>query len=218
MAVQIEVVKFRDLIPVTSVGFAQGFDELTLDITGEDFQNVEQVLVNEIRCPEFIILTKNRMYAQLPSGAKNQISTIEVVSSTFTKTTAASKISYSFGNKTKTVSGILKLVQLFAKWMLQTPGSDIFNPERGGGLQEIVGQMPSSRKMDQVLGALTIIIQNTTSQIKSAQLKHSNLPADERLLSAELLDVNVYEKEMEASVKVAISSVAGKDAVASLSL
>jgi hypothetical protein len=218
MAKQLEVVKFRDLIPVSSIGFAKGFNELTLDVTGEDFSSVEKVTVNDIPCPEFIILNKNRLYAQLPDGAKNQISSIEVVSSSFTKTAVASKISYAFGNKTKTVSGIIKLVQLFTKWMLQSPGSDIFNPERGGGLQELVGQIPTSKKMDQVLGALTMVVQNTSTQIRSVQLMYSNLPMDERLLSAELVDVNVYEKEMEARIKVAITSVAGRDAIASLAL
>jgi hypothetical protein len=218
MSVQLEVVKFRDLIPVSSVSFANGFDETTLDIYGEDFLSVEKVLVNELKCPEFIILNKNRILAQLPSGARNQISSIEVVSSNFTKTAAASRVSFSFGSKTRTVSGILKLVQLFTKWMLQSPGSDIFNPERGGGLQEIVGQVMTSRKMDQVLSAISMTVQSTSSQIRSAQLMHSNLPLDERLLTADLVDVNVYEKEMEARVKVSVTSMAGRDAVASLAL
>lgn len=218
MSVQLEVIKFRDLIPVTSVGFAPGFNETTLDITGDDFSSVEQILINGIRCPEFFILNRNRLLAQLPDGAKNQIATIEVLSSNFTKSSVASKVNFAIGNKTRSVSGILKLVQLFTKWMLQSPGSDIFNPERGGGLQEIVGQVSTSRKMDQVLGALTMVVQSTSTQIRSSQLLHSNLPLDERLLTAELIDVNVYEKEMEARVKVYLTSMAGRDAIASLAL
>ena len=108
---QLEVIKFRDLIPIQSVPrYVPGFDNPTIEITGEDFSSAASILINEVPAPEFIIVNKHSLYVQLPEAAQNGISTIEVLSSKFTRTTSSSKISYEIGDKTRTVSGILKLV------------------------------------------------------------------------------------------------------------
>jgi hypothetical protein len=219
MSDQLEVVKFRDLIPLTAIPrFVPGLGAPAIEVIGDDFSSVEQVFINDVPASEFIILDKHRMYVQLPDGAQGPISTIEVLSSNFTKTTTASKVTFALGNKTRTVHGVLKLVQLFTKWMLQSPGSDIYNPERGGGLQAMVGKMVSTRKMDPILTSITQAVQNTTQQIRAAQVTMSQLPLDERLLSAVVSDMNIFEEQMEARVKVLITTVAGTDAIASLDL
>ena len=179
---------------------------------------MEKILINEVPSPEFIIVNKHTIYVQLPSAAANRITNIEVVSSNFTKTNSHSEIRYELGTKTKTVSGIMKLVQLFVKWMLQSPGSDMFNLERGGGMQELVGKLQTTRTMDSAASTITRSVKNTVTQIRAAQVNVQGLPLDERLLSAEVIDLQVFEKQMESRVKVNILSVAGKEAVAALEL
>jgi len=216
---QLEVIKFRDLIPIQSVPrYVPGFDNPTIEITGEDFSSAASILINEVPAPEFIIVNKHSLYVQLPEAAQNGISTIEVLSSKFTRTTSSSKISYEIGDKTRTVSGILKLVQLFTKWIMQSPDSDIFNPERGGGLQELVGNFSSTKQMDRILTALTRSVGNTVTQIRASQSNIPSLPLDERLLSAEIIDLDVYAQQMEARARVFLRSVAGDEALASLEL
>ena len=168
--------------------------------------------------PEFIIINQYTIYAQLPKAAQGKISNIEIISSNFTKTTSSSKLTFSIGNKTKTVEGILKLMQLFVKWLLQSPGSDVFNTERGGGLQEMVGRITDSRRMDGIIGVLTRAIQNTTSQIRSAQINTARLPLSERLLSADLIDFDVFSEHMEIRARIKLTSLAGAGAVAALVL
>jgi hypothetical protein len=219
MAGQLEVIKFRDLIPVTSIPrFVPDLGYLAIEVVGDDFSSVERIFINEVLAPEFIVLNKHRMYVQLPDAAYDVISSIEVVSSNFTRFGAGAKVSYELGDKTKVVSGILKLVQLFTKWMLQSPNSDIFNPERGGGLQELVGRLDTDKKMNVVLASVSRSVQNTVTQIRSAQSRAYGLPLSERLLSAEVTDFEVYREQMNASVKVAIQSAAGSQAVAALAL
>jgi len=219
MAVQLEVVKFRDLVTIQSLPrFVPGFVQPTLEIKGEDFSSVEEVLINEVTSPEFIIINQFTIYAQLPKAAQNKISSVEVISNKFTRTTAASKLSFSIGNKTKSIEGILKLMQLFVKWLLQSPGSDIFNIERGGGLQEMVGSITDSRRMDGIIGVLTRSIQNTTNQIRSAQTNMTQLPLSERLLTAELADFDVFSDHMEIRARIKLVSLAGKEAVTALVL
>ena len=219
MSKQLEVVKFRDLIPVESIPqFVPGFELPTLEIKGEDFRSVDKVIINEVPSPEFIIVNKHTIYVQLPSAAEKSISNIEVVSSNFTKTNSFSTIEYEIGNKTRTISGLMKLIQLFVKWMLQSPGSDMFNPERGGGMQELVGKIQTSRTMDSVASTISQSVKNTVTQIRAAQVNVQGLPLNERLLSAEVTDLQVFEKQMESRVKINILSAAGKEAVAALEL
>ena len=164
-----------------------------------------------------MIISKSTVFAQLPEGV-NQISTIEVVSSNFTRVTTASKITFELGDKTRKVEGILKLVQLFTKWILMTPGSDIFNPSRGGGLQQIVGRVTTTRNLQPVNASLTRAVDTTVSQIRTAQSNVPGLPLDERLLSARLEDLSIFQQQMEARARVSIESLGGADAVTELIL
>jgi hypothetical protein len=218
MSQQLEVVKFRDVIPVLSIPrFVQGLEIPTLEVKGEDFRNVGQVFINEVSSPEFIIVSRGVMYVQVPTSVAS-IRTIEVISTDFTSTSQASKLQFEIGDKTSTASGITKLMQLFVKWLLQSPGSDIFNPERGGGLLELVGQVGTSRKMGPVISTVSRSIQNTVSQIRSAQVNVSGLPLSERLLSADLVDFDIFESQMEVRARVSLVSLAGQGAAASLAL
>ena len=216
---QLEVIKFRDLLPVRTISrLVPGMPEPTLEIIGDDLSKAITVYINEISSPEFLIVSKKKIWAQLPKAAQSEIRTVEIASSGFTKTSTPSRVTFEIGNKTSTVSGILKLVQLFTKWMLQTPGSDIFNPTRGGGLQDIAGKVTSTRKMEPMLATITRSIDTTSEQIRSAQAAVRGLPSDERLLGANLLELNVIEDQMEARARVGLRSVAGESAVTSLQL
>jgi len=218
MSYQLEVIRYRDTLLVTEVSrFVPGVTPLTLEVKGENFANAERVFINEVQCPEFMIIDKKTLYAQLPENV-HSIAQIEVVSSKFSRSEGSSKISFEVGDKTRKVSGLLKLVQLFAKWLLQSPGSDIFDPSRGGGLQEIVGQVMTGKDMQPVYASLTRSVSMTVNQIRAAQSNQPTLPLDERLLRAELLDLQVFEEQMEARARIRVESLAGSSALAALQL
>lgn len=220
MTSQLEVIKFRDTIPVTGLpNFVPNLGVPTIELTGEDFSSVEQVLINEIVVSEFIVLNKTTLWAQMPESTLNRVDTVEVISSNFTRTAAGSKIEFRIGDNTKKISGILKLTQLFTKWILQSPGSSIFSPRRGGGLQKVVGSnLMSTKRADNMLSTLTRSVDNTSSQIRAAQVNYPGLPRDERLLSANLIDLNVYGDRMMAVARVRVISVAQDEATAGLVL
>lgn len=215
---QLEVVRFRDLLEVTQMPrFVPGVFPPMVEIHGPDFSTADTILINEMPCPEFIIVTKGVVYVQLPDGVK-AISSIQVLSSGFTRSVNGAKMEFVLGDKTHSITGILKLVQLFTKWILQSPGTDIFNPTRGGGMQQIVGQVATGKDMQPILSAITQAISTTVSQIRTAQIKVTDLPLDERLLSAELLGVNTFQAQMQAIAQVSLRSAAGDSAVSSLVL
>jgi K+-transporting ATPase c subunit len=218
MAKQLEVVKFRDIIRANTISkIIPGLPNPTLEIFGEDFSSVESILINDLPSPEFFIVSKTTVWVELPVNA-GPIDSIVVLSSDFTKTAEASSIQFKIGSKTKTVEGILKLTQLFTKWLLQSPGTDIFNMSRGGGLQDIVGQVTSAAVNSPVLGAIARAVDKTTQEIRTAQNSVGRLPLNERLLSASLLDVGVLPELQEARARVQVDSVAGQRAISTLSL
>lgn len=219
MSAQLEVVKFRDLLPLRSIPrIIPGLEQPSIELNGTDFSNVDRILINEVEAPEFIILTKTRVVVQLPDAATNGISTIEVISSEFTKDFPVSKLQFEIGNKTRTITGVLKLLQLFVKWLLQSPGSDIYNPDRGGGLQKLAGKVMVSKRMENLLSTITRSVERTTSQIRSAQIATANLPSDERLLSATVADVDIFPDRSEVRVKIRLTTVLGNTALSTLEL
>lgn len=218
MAYQLEVIRFRDLLPVAAIpGFVKGLSPRTIELRGRDFSSAEKVVINEVDAPEFMIVNKLTIYAQLPEGT-NKITSVEVLSSQFSKDVESAMLSFEISNKTRKVEGILKLVQLFTKWVLQSPGSDLFNPSRGGGLQQIVGKVTTSKDMQPIFASITRSISSTVAQIRAAQINAVQLPLSERLLSANLLDLKVYEKQMQARARVYLQSSGGSEAVAALVL
>lgn len=218
MAYQLQVVRFRDILPVYGVpGFVEGLSPPTLIVKGEDLSSAETILFNQVPSPEFMIVNKSTIWAQLPEGM-SRLSQIEVLSSKFTKTIESSKVSFEVGDKTRKVDGILKLVQLFTKWVMQSPGSDLFNPNRGGGLQNIVGKLSTTRDMQPISASITRAVTTTVTQIRATQINIPRLPLSERLLSASLIDLRVYEAQMQAIANVSIQSVAGAEALSALVL
>lgn len=218
MAKQLEVIKFRDVIAVTDLTrYVPGLYPLTIEVLGEDFTSVEEVFINDVKVPEFVIVNQTTMWAQLPETAQTSIRSIEVVSSSFTSFDQ-SKINFKIGPRTRTVEGPIKLTQLFVKWMLQTPGSDIFNPSRGGGLQELAGKLTTTKQMDPIIATITRSVNQTATQIQRAQIGHPNLPLGERLLTADIVNVDVSTKLMEARLRINLTTMSGEDALASIQL
>ena len=218
MAFTLEVIRFRDLLEVTGIaGFVPNMSPPAMVIHGSDLSSADTVLINEMVSPGFMIANKETIYAQLPTGTK-RIATIEILSNSFTKTVEASKVQFAIGDKTRKVEGILKLVQLFTKWILTSPGTDIFNPARGGGMQQIVGQVATTREMQPVFASITQSVNRTVTQIRAAQMYVPALPISERLLSASLIDLKIYEAQMQARARVQIRSIGGTDAVSALVL
>ena len=219
MAHALEVVKFRDTLRVSeAVRYVPDQAERTLEVRGDDFRKASSVKVNDVVAPSFLIVNKSTMWVTLTDGMGTALRTVEVDSYGFTKTNNASKVVFELGEQTRKVSGILKLLQLYTKWLLQSPGSDIFNPGRGGGMQDLLRRVVSIEKMNHIMSSVTRAVDKTTKQIKTAQTSASGLPLDERLLDASIQDVRRSYEKLGVSVSVMVVSVAGEEAISSIML
>lgn len=218
MALSLEVIKFRDILRVESIPrLIPGAPVTTVELKGEDFNSADVVTINDMLSPAFIIVNKHTIFAELPEHVR-QISKVAVLSSRFTTTGEASQVVFQVGKKTRSVTGVLKLTQLFIKILLTTPGRDVFDKSIGGGLLDLVGQVTSVSRSDKALAAVAKAVSNTAAQIKRTQLNVSKLPLNERLLSAELIDLRMLKGTDEARARVQITSVAGVVGVAAVEL
>jgi hypothetical protein len=216
---QIEVIKLRELIPVRKVtGFVQGAAEPTIIIVGSDFSKAEKVYINHMESPSIQLVNVTTLHAVVPYGQESDLRSVAVVSYEFNRLAEQSIMEYQIGLKPKGVSGVLALTQLYVKWLMQTPGSDIQSPQRGGGLQRILGKLTTLDRMEPILSELSRAIGETTRQIQQAQVNSSNLPDDERLLVAELMDSHTDAETQTVSIFVNVVSFAGSSATASLNL
>lgn len=95
---------------------------------------------------------------------------------------------WEFGTTPKVMSSAGKCVTQFVKVLLTTPGSDVFEPECGAGLQ----QFPGTKVSDPtgLLAAITVKVVSAVGYIRSKNAKLSHIPNDEKLDNAEIISLN----------------------------
>lgn len=216
----LEVIKFRDIVRIKDITrYVPNTVVPTIEILGDDFSSVEEVYLNDQKVTAYTILNKSTMWLEVPAYTKaSELRTLEIISGNFTKTATGSKVEFKIGTRPKKIEGILKLTQLFTKWLLQSPGSDIFNPQRGGGLQDLVGNLVDIERMDHILSSITRAVNTTSTQIRTSQSSVAGMPLSERLLDAVLLDVDRNMERLEARARVHVMSMAGDEAISALNL
>jgi hypothetical protein len=190
-----------------------------LDIIGEDFRSVDEVLINDIPSPDVLILGQRRLIAQLPDVLQKtgDVSGVTVLSRRLT-VTQRSLIRFRLSDQPGRVTGILRLVQLFLKVLFTTPGKDIFSKRTGGGALKNIGSTFGKSEGGNILSDFVIATATTARQIVSIQSRDPKIPRDERLLAAKVVRGG-FNRELGALlVSVELTSQAGRAATANLEL
>lgn len=222
MAVDIQVVAPQEVIQLTQVRYTPAGPlglPTALDIIGADFRSVDEVLINDIPSPDVLVLSQNRLIAQLPDSlqASPNVTSVLVTSRQLTLT-SKSFIRFKVSDQPSRVSGILRLVQVFLKVLFTTPGTDIWNRRSGGGGLRRVGTTFGSDDGGNITTDFIISVDTATRQIIASQGRNPSLPPDERLLSAKVTRAS-FNRELAAILaSVEITSQAGRAATANLEL
>jgi len=204
----VQFIKYLDLMQFRQVIPLQGSPVPTLDIYGADFTKVSEVFLNNIESPSVVVVSKSRLWAQVPDLLKgSKISDVAVYSNGLTQT-ERSKLVYTLGGRTS-VSGLTKLIQIFVKLLLQSPGQDCFNPEVGGGLLGIIGQPIENGVRNSFQSVLFGKVNNIASHIRQTQQRDGRVPLSERLLAATVQALTYSTETGQAAVKVMIRNEAG---------
>ena len=220
MAVDFQVVYPQASVHLSSVTVRPGTRATprAIDVIGEDFRSVDEVIVNQMLATSVVILNKHRLLATVPEALGSQrILTVKVLSRRLTLS-ARSLIRFRVSRTPGKVTGILRLVQLFLKILFQTSGTDIFDKNLGGGALRTVGQTFGFSEGPEILNNLVIAVDTTSRQIVGLQARDPSIPADERLLSSKILRAEFNKRETAIDIAVEIISQAGKAAVANVEL
>jgi len=212
----LKVLSIRDILPITAVGYSTKVFPLSINIQGESFDQATQVYINELVSPEFIILSSNRILAQVPDSERNSILRVITVVAEKPSTKRSSVLNFDVGTSFKGIKGVERLVQFFCKVLLQTPGSDKFNPEDGGGLLTAIGKNISKNDKRAVQTIASSAVNRTRDQVIVKQNNSRRIPADERLLDAVTEAVGFDPETTTLTVRVALMAASGKQAVANL--
>lgn len=220
MTVDFQVVYPQDIVQLTQIKELYGYDPRALYVEGVDFRRVEEVLINDQISPRFSVLSMNRLIAQVPdSELDHDIDEVTVLSARLTVTQESIlKFRLSTGSGSGKVHGFMRLLQMYVKVLLTTPGTDIWMPGIGGGLQKKIGFSVSRGDEGQgLLSEAVICCDNTARQIVELQSRQK-LPPEERLLSAKVV-ASKYDPELQMlTISPKIVSHAGVTGYATLVL
>lgn len=218
MSIDFQILYPQGVVDLNGVRVLEGFTPRTLDILGDDFRDIDEVVINDVASPDVVVLSQTRLLAQVPRGFENtQISSVTVVSNQLTLT-EKSLLRFRIGRVPGAVSGILRLLQVFVKVMFTTPGKDIFTPALGGGALKAIGSTFASSKSRQVTSEIVISANTTQRQILAIQARDPSLPRDERLLSARVLNSEYNPNLSSLNIAIQIVSHAGQSATANILL
>lgn len=214
--IDIKVIAIKDLLTITGVQHVPNLSPRTLDIRGLQFLQASGVEVNNIEVQEFMILSDTRLLAQIPNGQQNSIINSVAVFADTPSPTRSSLFLLEVGKSIKGLSGIERLVQMFIKHALQTPGRDKFRPTLGGGLLALAGQNITASAQTSLSASAVSAIGRTRDQIVALQNRVPRIPPDERLLNAAVLGVSFDVNTTTLALRVSITAQSGQQAVANL--
>ncbi len=216
MSVDFQVVFPQQAIQLNSVRVVPGASPATIDVIGQDFRSVDEVTINGLVSPQVVVLSKTRLLAAVPQGlAVTALSSVSVTSRDLT-ISPKSLIKFQVGPTPSKVSGILRLVQVFLKLLLTTPGRDIFAPRIGGNALKDLGQTFGEDQGGLIVGDMIIAVSTTQRQLLSIQARDPTIPRDERLLSAVVSNADYNVAESALIVGVTLTSQAGRSATANI--
>lgn len=214
----IKLLTIRDLLPVSKVEYVANFVPLSLTIYGEKLDQATTVYINDIEAPEFVVLSRSRIMAQVPSTEINDTIRKVMVVAEKPAVDRSSLLHFEMLKSFHSLDGIERLVQHFCKLLMQSPGSDKFSPNLGGGLLKIVGRNVSKNDSKSLQASVVGAVSRTRDQILSQQASNSRIPSDERLLTASTEAVGFDVSTTTLRARISLTAVSGRQAVANLTV
>lgn len=211
----IRAVSAKIALRVSQMAPLKGFIPPSIVILGDDLDKTTEIFYNDLAVEEFLVQSKNRLIAKLPSAAIGKpFTNLRVLSNTYVSTKDAA-LELKLHNPLQRVSGMDRLVQTWVMTFLTTPGSSVFDKSSGGGGQSLVGRQ-ADRDGRGVSADLTLAIERTKNEILTKQGSARNIPADERLLSADLEQVSFDPSTGTLIARVSLRNMVGASAEVSL--
>lgn len=214
----LQFIQFQDAMKITGVDEIPDLIPRSLEISGIDFRNAVEVLINEATSPSFIVASKTKILAEVPDSEKGYlIRNVSVLSADFTAT-IQSRIRFRLGQDPKKATGLRAMMQTFLKILFTTIGTDAFATRVGGSGLKNIGRNFDIGQSSTIVSDFAISVRRTEQQVKALQSKQPRLPDDEKLASAKLLNAKFDVNLTALIARVELIAQSGKLAYANLEL
>ena len=118
-------------------------------------------------------------------------------------------VDYAFNLFPRKVSGIEAALQLAAKTILTTPGTDIFASDYGGGLLSYAGKNLLANNIARIKADIAYIIDDSKRQIQEEQaIKH--IAMSERIKDLTLLGIYFNKEQSGLDIFVTVTVMSGE--------
>jgi hypothetical protein len=216
VAVDFQVCFPQEIVNLSSIQEVSGMTPRTVNIVGQDFRSVDEVLINGVQAPDVVVLGRRRLLAQVPPQlGYSPVSSVSVISNSLAITNK-SILRFRIGPTPSKVTGILRLVQVFLKILFTTPGRDIFAPRIGAAALSKIGVTFGADEGGNIVSDFVVSVGTTQRQIVAIQARDPSIPPDERLLSAIVASAGYNQQEAALVVSVEITSQTGRSALANV--
>lgn len=211
------VTSVRASLPIKGKVDVLSNNPIILNIYGDKFQQARFVFINDIEITTFSIITNNQLQVVVPSTITlQQIKSISVLSELFVLD-KTNLIYFDLGNTVRSLTGIQKLVQQFVKLLLQSPGTNLFNKDAGGGLLNMIGKNTDGMSQP-ITSDIVDSVNRTKNYIIAKQSKNKRIPLDERLMDVSVNGISVGQDKVSVSVNLILTNMTGRASSALLSL
>ena len=119
------------------------------------------------------------------------------------------KVTFTFGVRSKPVSGILKLVQAVIKTLMTTPGADHFATDIGTIILSLFKRGVSQSSFQLLKMDIMVSLQDLERQILDIQAGQP-IPDDERLKEIQVRNIQYLEISGEWQIQISVLSEAGE--------
>lgn len=213
--IDLKIAVIKDILPFISAEKILD-DPPTLEIRGQDFLRATAVYMNDTQSPEFVVLSNEQIWAQIPNSQKNDVITSVMVVSETLSPGKQSLLHFELKHF-RTVTGVQKLAQYFVKLLLQSPGSDIFNKDIGGGLLKMIGQNDVLNNGKTVKSSIIDAITRIKTYIVANQNQNPSIPLNEKLLDVKINGVDFDDTRTEITVNLTLTSMSGQQVTTNVS-
>jgi len=115
----------------------------------------------------------------------------------------------SLGMSPRPVKGLTKLVQLVVLSLLNVPGNDILDPDRGAGIPEMLGMNFDPSDLSEILSEGSRRVKVTQAEVLSDQIG-IEVPLSERLKELKIISVSPGESLDEVSIRIRVINELGQ--------
>ena len=211
----IKIIAIKDILTVTRAERVPNFQPATLALIGLKFLQADEVVINDIPAKEFMVMSSTKILAQIPDSQVRSTIRRVTVYATRPFPDRKSQLRFEVGG-IASLQGLERLVQHFTKILIQTPGSDSFNPTEGGGVLSLIGTVVGRKDSTALRAAIVSAVGRARDQIVTKQSRNPQISPDERLLRADTVAVGFDPNTSTLAARITLGAVSGREAVANL--